>query len=275
MKSVIITQTNPGRLANQLWNYACVYAYCLERGYDCKNPSFFRYAEYFENIHLEGFGKFYAFVRAPKLFSIIYALYVRFVDPLHSRKIIRADKEFLLPPSENIDEEQNDILKCAEANDVLYLKGWLFRNPIGLKKFHKEIATHFMPKQEFRGRAEFLLTEARKKYEHCVGVHVRHGDYKVWQGGAHYVSFEQAYEFIKKYLKNKGYDAQKTVFIVCSDDPIDEKVFSALNIFKGPGTPIEDLYALSLADEIIGSHSTYGPWAAYIAGSTFIEFVNI
>ncbi len=276
MKSVIITQTNPGRLANQLWNYACVYAYCLERGYACKNPSFFRYAHYFEGTKLEGFGKWYTLVKAPKLFSILYSIYTRPTEFFHTKNNIRTDKEFMLPPSENSDKEQMERLARAEARDTIYLKGWLYRNPIGLKKFHTEIVAYFKPKEEFRSRAEFIVSGARQKYEHIIGVHVRHGDYKVWEGGKHYVSFEEAEELMKQYLQGKdGYTFENTAFIICSDDTIPENIFAGLSICKGPGTAIEDLYALSLTDEIIGSHSTYGPWAAYIAGTTFTEFADI
>ena len=46
-KKIVILQTSGNELANQLWNYASIYAYTLERGYTLENPSFFEYGNYF------------------------------------------------------------------------------------------------------------------------------------------------------------------------------------------------------------------------------------
>lgn len=272
-KNVYIMQTNPGRLANQLWNYACVYAYCLERGYACKNPSFFRYAHYFEGTKLEAFGKAYMLIRWPKVFSIIYSIISRM--SVLGKNIISTDTEFLLPPSENTNKRQDELLKKAEQSENIYLHGWLFRNPAGLKKFHKEITSFFRPKFIFRVHAESIIAEARQMYTHCIGVHLRQGDYRVWEGGKHYVTPERAAAYMKKFIESKGLDKEKTCFIICSDESVDENIFEGLHIYKGPGTEIEDLYVLSLTDGIIGSHSTYGPWAAYVGGIPFTEFAHI
>src|SRR6185436_5554957 len=47
MKKIIIIRTSGNELANQLWNYASIYAYSLEKNLEIFNPSFFEYGEYF------------------------------------------------------------------------------------------------------------------------------------------------------------------------------------------------------------------------------------
>ncbi len=47
MKKAIIVNAAGNELTNQLWNFASIYAYAHERGYDVLNPSFFEYGEYF------------------------------------------------------------------------------------------------------------------------------------------------------------------------------------------------------------------------------------
>ena len=47
MKKIVIIRSAGNELANQLWNYASVYAYALERKVSLENPAFFEYGEYF------------------------------------------------------------------------------------------------------------------------------------------------------------------------------------------------------------------------------------
>ena len=46
-KKVIILQHNGGRLANQLWPFVSIYAYCLENNFELDNYCFFEYTRYF------------------------------------------------------------------------------------------------------------------------------------------------------------------------------------------------------------------------------------
>lgn len=274
MKKVHIIQHNGGRLANQLWNYASIYAYCLEKEYECFNPSFFRYAHLFDNVELSGFGKMYRLFPSRKLFTLKYNIISWLQSKIHNT--VFSHDEFILPPSENKNTTQIQQLKKAEQKNNIYFSGWKFRNEDGLKKYHKEIAKLFIPVEKHERAARLVVDTAIESSEFCIGVHIRQGDYKTWEGGKYYVSPENVVRKLQTFLaaENK-YTKENTVFVICSDEEVSKDIFGDLNITFGPNTAVGDLYTLSLTDAIIGSHSTYGPWAAYIGGIQFTEFSKI
>ncbi|MDD4902658.1 MAG: hypothetical protein PHE24_06005, partial [Patescibacteria group bacterium] len=158
-KKVIIIN-HGGQFGNQLWNYASVYAYCLEKGYDCRNPAFFHYARYFPKIKTGFLPKFFfgpLFGFFPKKrFSLnrLYDCYlkIRFGAKQLARAVKSSDKNggmelFFLPPTENKIPRQAEELKAAEnaAGDILF-SGYAFRNPAGLLKYHDLLAGYFAPR---------------------------------------------------------------------------------------------------------------------------------
>lgn len=274
MKKVHIIQHNGGRLANQLWNYASIYAYCLEKKYECFNPSFFRYAHLFNNVELSGFGKIYRYFPSRKLFTLKYNVISWLQSKMH--KTIFSHEEFILPPSENKNTNQIQQIKKAEQQNNIYFSGWKFRNEDGLKKYHSEISKLFTPTNKYAELARDIIQSAKEQSEYVIGVHIRQGDYKTWEGGKHYVSPENVAQKLQTFLASENkYTKENTVFVICSDEEIDKNIFSDLHITFGPNSAIGDLYTLSLTDAIIGSHSTYGPWAAYIGGIDFTEFSEL
>jgi len=265
MKKMIILQHNGGRLANQLWNYASIYAYALEKNMMCENPSFFRYAHEFKHLELHGFAKVYRYIPFRKLFTVVYNMISWLQSKLHY--VIVSDKEFLLPPTDNTDLSQTDMLVQAKKHNQWYFVGWQFRNPEGLEKYQKEIKHIFTPKPIYTKPADAIVRTLRKDHDMIIGVHIRQGDYKTWQGGKYYVHPQEV--AAKLHVIAKQYT--KPAFIICSDEQIDLSMFGELSVVSGPGTALGDLYCLSLTDKILGSHSTYGPWAAYYGGIEFSE----
>src|SRR5689334_3374904 len=55
MKLIFIQSHNDGRLANQLWNFVSIYAYCIDKKNILINPTFDRYANYFEEFRNNSF----------------------------------------------------------------------------------------------------------------------------------------------------------------------------------------------------------------------------
>ncbi|KKU82059.1 MAG: hypothetical protein UY07_C0004G0004 [Parcubacteria group bacterium GW2011_GWA1_47_8] len=281
MKKVIILEHGGGELANQLWNFASIYAYCKEKGFECQNYSFFEYAQYFNIPPSNRFIDFF-FLKPfqnyhrrrstlkTKLWRSIYKVYARSIAFFHKKQIVSSvnprGEKYSLPPT-----KENTVLTALEqSNDVLYFTGWLFRNPRGLEKYQKEIASFLKPKKRYTEPAEKRIRSARNTYQHIVGVHIRQTDYRTHKSGEYYISPERVVVILNEYLFHLNKTPQDTLFIVTSDEPISEEIFIGLNIVTNNGNAIEDLYALSLCDVIIGSNSSFGNFAAYYGNKPHI-----
>jgi hypothetical protein len=264
VKKIFILKNNGGRLANQLWNFASVFSYCLEKNYECVNDRFLNYHNYYNFKPSNWFTSLLSKLPNKKTSLRIYNLYVKLVELINKKNILSdQDKDYYLPPETNIDP--------AISKNKLYLSGWLFRNPAGLKKYHPQTQKAFRPKEEYCKPGEELVQNLKQKYKHIIGVHIRQGDYKTWQDGKFYFTSKEVANILKDYLKHTN-KKNETIFIICSDGKIDEKEFENINFVKGPGTEITDLHTLSLTDYIIGSNSTYNLWAAYFGSVPRKEF---
>lgn len=283
-KKVIILWHNGGRLANQLWLFSSVYAYCLEKKYELDNPSFFEYIKDFKNIKIKNpiinifFVLPFPFLsKKLKRLTIIrlYKIYVKIIELIHKKNIISVSNNnqtaYYLPPSDN----SSPAIKNFDENKEkkIYLNGWLFRNPEGLKKYRKEITEYFFPNPQTENEIKQSITNLRNKYSHIVGVHIRQGDYKKEHvDGQLYFSEERVCQILLEYLEKKRKKKENTCFIICSDGPINQKLFGVLNTVARKGSPANDLFTLSATDVIIGADSTFGSFASYYGNIPFIIF---
>lgn len=282
-KKVIILQHGGGELANQLWTFANIYAYCREKGYECRNYSFFEYGQYFtipvknKIIELLFFlpfrdyrGRRHSF--RTRFFRFIYKIYVKTIAFFRRNRIVSSmnttGEKYFLPPT-----EKNTRLKNLEKDGgAIYFTGWLFRNPDGLAKYQKEIAEYFKPKEKYALSVEKKIAKAKKTYRNVIGAHIRQNDYRTHKSGEYFIPQERVRIILDEYLKNAEKNPKETLFIITSDEPIEEKIFEGLNIQINKGNIIEDFYLLSLCDTIIGSNSSFGNFAAYLGDKPHIVF---
>jgi len=281
-KKIIIFDHDGGRLGNQLWNYVSVLAYCLEKGYKCINYSFYDYERYFNLPKINFFYDRIFLNLRPYLKYKLYQFYKKYIYKNFPDKIISSKNTtgsenpntYYLPPSKIKKEYQKkELVDIDNSPDTTsYFTGWLFRNPVGIEKFREQIITHFSPRKEFVDNAKEIISDLRKEYEHIIGIHIRLGDYKKYANGKYYFPQEEVCRIIKGYLKEKNITG-KIIFILCSDEKVDSKIFSEINYITGTKNIIEDMLLLSMTDFIIGSDSTFGIFAAYY-GNIPIVFFN-
>lgn len=280
-KKIIILQHGGGELANQLWNFASIYAYCREKGFVCQNYSFFEYSQYF-NIPLNNKIINFLFFRPFKnhhrrrnsfktrLWRSVYKFYIKIIIFLHKGQIISSantrSEKYYLPPT----KETPGLTAQENSNDTLYFTGWLFRNPRGLEKYQKEIINFLKPKEIYTKPAEERIENVRNTYKHIVGVHIRQTDYRTHKSGEYFIPQERVRVILDEYLDHFHETPKETMFIIASDEPIQQKTFDGLNISVNRGNAIEDLYMLSLCDVIIGSNSSFGNFAAYYGNKPHI-----
>ncbi|MEK7609645.1 MAG: alpha-1,2-fucosyltransferase [Patescibacteria group bacterium] len=273
MKKIIIIRSSGNELANQLWNYASIYAYSLEKKYSIVNSSFFEYGEYFNfksapNLlfRIMFFRPFRNYTKRKtaikrRVWRKMYSWYSMIVLFLNKKNTVTTANEVCyLPPTKQPDFK----LKMLEnSNDDIYLDGWLFRNPIGLEKFRKEIKKTFIPRKDVRITVESTIGKIRSDYNKIVGLHIRQGDYMTWRNGDYFIEQKRVREIIDEFISNFNIDKNKTCFLIASDGPIDKEIFFDLNIFISKNNAVTDLYLLSCTDAIIGSNSTFGAFASY------------
>lgn len=283
-KKIVILVPHGHQLANQLWNFISIYAYCLEKKYMLSNPSFFRYHRFFSFQKKKNFlSLFLSFLNTSswqRARGFSYSLYNKYVAWLikNKKNQIVADKKepyiFYLPPSENIDSEYTMALSKLDNSSIntFYFSGWLFRNPMGIEKYRNEIIEYFRPKKAIQKKVENIISPLRKKYSTLVGVHIRQGDYKTFGNGKYFITQERVEKILEEYLQFSGNNNSKTIFVICSDEPIDKKIFTGLNVALPQGNGVEDLFTLAQTDIIIGSNSTYGAFASYFGNIPFIMF---
>lgn len=276
-KQVIILEHNGGRLANQLWNFMSIYAYALERGYECQNYSFFSYHQYFRFTIKSSLIRWLFFkplFKGRNFFRRWYGTYVKAIKRRKKEQFIISTDEniYYLPPTVS---ETVELKKSEESTGKeIYFSGWLFRNPVGIARYYKELVNAFRPQKNIEEKVVAFMKEVRSSYRHIVGVHIRQGDYREFEGGKYLVSLERVREIMEEYLAKLGKRLEETCFIIASDEKIEMSQFGQLPVIASTGQMVEDLFMLSGCDVILGSNSTFGAWASYYGNIPLVVLQN-
>lgn len=283
LKRVVILRASSGELANQLWNYASIFAFACHHGAELENPSFFEYASWFtvpkpKNpfIQLFFFLPFSKYTQRRtalkrriwrKMYYWYTALWLACIrDSVVSYPATSAPPSYL-PPTLDTDQR---VISLMENVRNMYFDGWLFRNPEGLVQYRDAIKVYFAPIASVQEVIHGRISALRKKFIHVVGVHVRQGDYRYWKNGEYLIELERVNEILREYLYFAGRQVADTCFIFTSDGDIDTSVFSSLNTEVCSQHAVADLFLLANTDTVIGSDSTFGAFAAYYGNIPFI-----
>jgi hypothetical protein len=283
-KKVIIFQHGGGELANQLWNFVSVYAYCKERGYECRNYSFFEFGKFFNIpvgnllIDIFFFWPFRSYTKRRdalqvRIWRFLYKLlYVAPIERFLKKNTVSSKnidkKTYYLPPSAKVPELDN----LERKEQTIYMTGWMFRNPVGIKKYREDIVNYFSPNSEISKSTERTFTPLREKFSHTAGVHIRQSDYKVYKSGEFLIPQERIREILDEYLKVNKKSIAETCFVIATDGEIRKEIFEGLNIIINNKSAVEDMFTLSRCDVILGSDSSFGNFAAYYGNVPHIIF---
>ncbi|GIW65416.1 MAG: hypothetical protein KatS3mg093_395 [Candidatus Parcubacteria bacterium] len=299
-KKIILVKHNDSQLANQLWVHISVYAYCLEKGYEFDSYKFYEYAEYF-NFQSKNFFVnmiFYKtfpivvkllsplnflkrrlnFYLTRKLFKIIYLFFYAILEMTKNKQFIYAGlipnsirDIYFLPPTQSSQDKLLELEQNSKISNI-YFSGWLFRNPVGIKKYRQQILEFFKPKDKYLNKIDEIINELTTKYEYLVGVHLRQkedlfdGDWQYENDPIFYFT-QNDYDTVNKtfseFRQFKDMNHSKVCFIVCSNGYVDFSKFSGFNVYKPPTkTPVEDLWLLSKTNVILGCQSSFSALAA-------------
>ena len=276
-------------MGNQLWNYASIYAYCLERGYTCENWSFFEYGRYFKENPNNSFVRWIFFApfsshtkRRSSLRTKIYRLLhkmlvVTLIEILFSRRVVYSrvfGALYYLPPTKLPDGVLAENEQHTKTTFFSFINGGVFRNPVGLQKYHTDIVRALAPSPFVEETRNAFIKPLRAHYQRIIGVHIRQGDYKTFKEGKYHISQKRVSAILGQYCKFINTDPQNVCFVVTSDGPIDETLFTNYHIVVSKHSAGEDLFILASCDTIIGSDSTFGNFASYFGDIPHIIMKN-
>lgn len=278
-------------MGNQLWNYASIYAYCVERGYTCENWSFFEYARYFKNTLPESFLlRLFFFASATPSEKRMFAYHTRILrgfykfflvwpfTVLYGRKIVYsrtvASNLYYLPPTVASPEFLSNLEHSARTIYFSFVSGGVFRNPVGLARHRDSVVSYFSPAPMVLKQVHNFINPLRNQYKILIGVHLRQTNYAKFKGGKFQIRQERTRNILEEYCKQKGYSHEEVCFVVASDGVVDQKEFDGFNIEISAHNAGEDLFILSLCDVIIGSDSTFGNFASYYGNIPHVIMKN-
>lgn len=291
-KKVIVLDHGGGRLANQLWTDAAIYAYAAEKGYEFESWASFEYHKYFTIPPIKNwfvrtafFNPLVAGIKNPfwrkwivrKIIKkILYRFFSEIIRIFNKGCVIYPGAEnFFFPPSQFSNQENLAVLNSVERlkSKNIYFYGYGFRNPEGLQKYRQQVLSRFSPREGLQKMPTETIQNLRAKFKHVIGVHFRQGDYRtvpshsIWR-----YTEEEIRKFLDSYFSWSKNLPEETVFAMSSDEAVNLEKFTGLNVVPLNGNEMEDLISLSLTDLIIGSKSTYGDFAAYYGDIPFVVF---
>ena len=261
----IILSDRPGQLGNLLFLYAHFIGFCLKNQVQLFNPAFSEYEHEFElNTGSEAVDRLLVNrTKFPYTFKVCNLI----------MKILRKTGwktnsigSFSIGNAEDYDlDSDTTILKSRNT----FVAGWLYRGNSGVVA-HKEVIGHMFTLSR-ANRSKLALYKERhfSSDRPNIGVHIRLGDYKEFEGGQYY--FEIA-EYVKVMERIAAYyKGMHLHFLVCSNENLTIDSFGGLHVSLGDGSPVIDMYALSECDLVIGPPSTFTMWGQFLKGVKLIQ----
>ena len=224
-----------GRMANNMLQYGHVYAWGREHGRKTVSMRFAYKYRWFHICH----------TRYHHFLTYVLAKY--------------AAKWGLIPSvsfdTEGADYSREEEMMCKRK--MIVVGGWYARWYDLFLKYKPEIVQLFAFDEKVRTKADELLYAGS---DIRLGVHIRRGDYRRWQGGKYFYTDDEYLGCIRQFLALHR-DQQVTVFICGNDPELDRekyrRVLAGNTVVFAEGNPAEDMYLLSCCHYLTGAPSTF------------------
>jgi hypothetical protein len=261
----VIIAKRVGRLANRLVLFAHFIGAAVEHGFTVLNPAFVAQAGYFPSTSKTLLCRYPPGGGVPALPGSRYFVYYAFEYYAgvlgwlqgrgHDVGLIRLRRD------QHLDLNSQAFLNALEAHRVVLVQDWFFRNGLNCERHRDAICSYFTPWETHLAAVRAVVDPVRRRDRLLVGVHVRRTDYQWFKDGRFFYSHAQ-YRSLMESVQHI-YPDREVTFLVCSDEPVPQDEFAGLDVVRGPGQELEDLYALAGCDLILGPPSTYTLWASY------------
>lgn len=159
-----------------------------------------------------------------------------------------------------------------EVPMVLLLDSWESRAPDCIQQAMPMLREYFSLVPELQRSLDNFFVTLPKDDAILIGVHIRRTDYKEFEGGKYFFSFEDYANLLRKIQDQLS--GVQLHFIICSDAEVPFELFSGIHCVPGPGDEILDMHALSRCSAMIGPPSTFTGWAAFLYNTPFIPLTG-
>jgi hypothetical protein len=261
---MVIIASKPGQLGNSLFLFANFIAFGIEQGVSIANPAFDQYASYFQGSAGSIISSYpsQTSITRPS-FASSFAFHAAYYAARLIQRFRINNRVFAclyLDWHENFNLDSQAALRIRETK-YMFVQGWLFRADSYFHKYRKEIIDYFTPVESYQNNIMRFMQPLKDQYDLIIGVHIRHGDYRNFEGGRYYYTLEQYWEVMRNTASL--FPNQHICFLICSNAKHNLAKHEELRYVLGPGHPLEDMYCLAQCHYIIGPPSTYSMWASY------------
>ena len=265
---MVVVAGRYGQLGNRLFLFGHLIAAAAEHGFRVWNPAFGEYADLFASTAGDPLCRYPPPRRrlpAPAAAALREAAYLAARDGARVSLALGLSGRLHRVVRLNHEDGPFDLgvpsfVAAARRMPVL-IEGWLFRDDASFEKHASLVRAHFRPLDAHERRVATLLDRARAGAPLLVGVHVRRGDYRRFMGGR--FLFDDA-TYARLMHATRELLAERDVrFLLCADEPVADNCFRGLDVVRGTGHALEDLYALAGCDYVLGPPSTYTGWASF------------
>lgn len=246
LKVIMLFVRDKGRMCNNILQYGHAYAWAREHGKRSMSMRFAYKYPYFR-ICKTPYHNFMCYVFA-KVAAKMHLLPVVTYDDINMTEAEKEANERVMTESRNV-----------------VVEGWYVRHYDLFLKYLEEIKDLFTFDDSITIRIKNFMASTSAADDIKLGIHIRRGDYRTWNGGKYFFENHEYISFIKAF--QNIYPEKKIAVYLCSNEPIDMDNFKSslpgmkININQG-GSPADDVCMLSLCDFIIGPYSTFSLTAA-------------
>ena len=264
---MIVIADKPGQLGNMLLLFSHFIGRAIESGLTISNPAFADYAECFPSTKRDLFCRFpsqtSAVAASPLRRGLLYRasnFTVRALARLGGKLgFVRAITLYDWEDQFSLDSPE--FLSLVRSGRMIFVRGWGFRDAETFRKHSDAIRDFFRPHEINERNIDELISRARHETDVLVGVHIRHGIIHFDNTRKYFYSAKRYAEMMDELVAL--FPGRRVSFLICSDWPQDPEMFSRFKVTFGSGDLIEDLYAFSRCDYLIGAPSTFTMWASF------------
>lgn len=292
---MIVIARKYGQLGNRLFLFAHVIAAARHYGVELRNPCFAEYADLFPSTQTDLWCRYDSHLGADSdrdrpaesrqstretigdhplpskrsRLALMNSVQVaaKTLNTLGLRdypaKVIRLKGE------EECDLQGDRFREAIQSKRTILLQGWMFRSGQLLNDHWASIKDYFALGHDDRSVVDTTIRSARSNSDVLIGVHIRRGDYATFMDGQYYFDDDVYARWMNDVCDQLP--GRRVRFMVCSHEQLDQSKFAGLRITRGPGSALQDMYALAETDWMIGPPSTFTAWASYIGRKPRIE----
>ncbi len=232
----------PGQLCNRLWSYLDTVSWAVKNNKKVAILFWDENIKYFDRFRNCKYVSFPFYNRA--MLTKYGDKWGRFVvRKLHSKKL-------------------QSFYSSGIGRKLGFVEGWPLREcDRYYPSVKQEVNQLFTPNDPIKKRVDSLFDSLRRSGKFVVGIHIRRGDYKIWRDGMY---FYDHLTYSKWMAQLVALNPDKSVcFYIASNEPVPDDLMQRFDSYTiEHACAVDDLYALSLCDAIIGPPSTFSQWAS-------------